>query len=114
MASALIGHTGFVGGNLRSQGRYTELYNSKNIADIAGRSFELVVSAGCRAAKWLANKEPEADRAGIEPLKRALERVEAERFVLISTVDVYPQPVGVDESFEPPLEGAQPYGRHRL
>ena len=97
MARALIGHTGFVGGNLLRQGRYGDLYNSTNIGDIAGKSFELVVSAGCKAAKWIANQEPAADRAGIESLMRALERVRAERFVLISTIDVYPQPIEVDE-----------------
>lgn len=113
MANALIGHTGFVGGNLLSQGRYTELFNSKNIESIAGRSFDLVVSAGCKAAKWIANKDPEADRAGVESLMRALERVRAERFVLISTIDVYPRPIEVDEREQPPLEGAQPYGKHR-
>jgi hypothetical protein len=60
MSSALIGHTGFVGGNLRRQGSYDELYNSKNIESIAERSFDLVVSAGAPAAKWIANREPEA------------------------------------------------------
>ncbi len=114
MANALIGHTGFVGGNLLAQGRYSELFNSKNIDAIAGRSFELVVSAGCKAAKWIANKEPEADRAGVQSLMRALEHVRAERFVLISTIDVYPRPIEVDEREQPPLEGAQPYGKHRL
>src|SRR5262249_31702272 len=32
----------------------------------------------------------------------------------ISTIDVYPRPIEVDESVAPPLEGAQPYGKHRL
>lgn len=114
MARALIGHTGFVGGNLLRQGRYDALYNSTNVDQIADRHFELVVSAGCKAAKWLANKEPEADRAGVASLMRALERVQAERFVLISTIDVLPRPIEVDESLVPSLAGAEPYGRHRL
>ncbi len=42
----------------------------------------------------------------------ALESMTAERFVLISTVDVYGQVNGVDES-HPPM-GAMPYGVHRL
>ncbi len=114
MANALIGYTGFVGGNLLAQGRYTELYNSKNIDSIRGRRFDLVVSAGCKAAKWIANKEPAADRAGVQALMHALEDVEAERVVLISTIDVYPHPVEVDERVQPRTEDAQPYGRHRL
>jgi len=114
MANALIGHTGFVGGNLLTQGRYTELYNSRNIASIRGRRFDLVVSAGCKAAKWIANQAPEADRAGVQSLMRALEDVETARFVLISTIDVYPRPVEVDERTQPRLDEGQPYGRHRL
>ena len=42
----------------------------------------------------------------------ALERVKTERFVLISTVDVYGQVNGVDE--DSPPAGATAYGRHRL
>jgi nucleoside-diphosphate-sugar epimerase len=114
MTRALIGHTGFVGSNLLRGGGYSDVYNSGNVEEISGRSFERVVSAGCRAAKWIANKEPEADRAGIQRLMRALEGVHAERFVLISTIDVYPSPIGVDERDEPGERDSQPYGRHRL
>jgi nucleoside-diphosphate-sugar epimerase len=114
MARALIGHTGFVGGNLRAQGDYTDFYNSSNVGEIAGRSFDLVVSAGAKAAKWIANQEPEADREGLAVLMRALEGVHAERFVLISTIDVYPSPLGVDEDEVLDPAGGQPYGRNRL
>jgi len=114
MTRALIGATGFVGGNLRAQGAFTDFYHSRNVHELAGRRFELLVSAGAPAAKWLANKEPEADRAALKQLTDALERVEAERFVLISTVDVYPRPIEVDESHVPDLAAGQPYGRHRL
>ena len=51
--TALIGNTGFVGGNLLRQQPFDALFNSKNIDDIAGRSFDLVVCAGVRAEKWL-------------------------------------------------------------
>lgn len=112
-AAALIGHTGFVGSTLaRAGAAYEGLYNSRNIGEIAGKSFGTVVCAGVSAVKWLANKEPEADWASIERLMRPLESVRCERFVLISTVDVYPSPLGVTEEDAPPDEG-QPYGLHR-
>lgn len=113
MNRALIGYTGFVGGNLYAQGSYSDLFRSSNIGDIAGRSFDRVVCAGVKAAKWIANQEPAADRAGIKTLTQALESVTAREFVLISTVDVYPRPIDVDESVIPRAEDAQPYGRHR-
>jgi len=114
VARALIGCSGFVGGNLQQQAKFSDLFNSKNIDSIAGRHFDLVIGAGAPAVKWLANKEPEQDRAALQRLMRPLESVTADRFVLISTVDVYPRPIDVDEDTRIDTAEAQPYGRHRL
>jgi hypothetical protein len=114
-ARALIGYSGFVGGTLLHAGSFDALYNSKNIADIAGRSFDLVVCAGVSAAKWLANKEPDADRAAIAALTHGLDQVEARELVLISTIDVYPDPSRpLDESHPIDPAAAHAYGRHRF
>lgn len=119
MKSALIGHSGFVGGQLMAQGEYDDLYRSTNIAELAGRSYDLVVCAGAPAVKWLANKEPENDRRSLESLWNALEAAEVGHLVLISTVDVYPVPVEVDETTDLAAVWADPeaggaYGRHRF
>ena len=111
---ALIGHTGFVGGNLRGQGVFEHLFNSSNIEDIRGRSFDLVVCAGAPSVKWRANQEPEADLVAVSRLIGALREVEARRVVVISTVDVYPTPVDVDEDTPIDRSAGLPYGRHRL
>lgn len=95
--TALIGYTGFVGSNLDSQARFTDKYNSKNIADIDSKEYDLVVCAGARAAKWLINQQPEQDLQEINTLIDHLRTVKAKRFVLVSTVDVYNNPAGVDE-----------------
>jgi nucleoside-diphosphate-sugar epimerase len=112
MSSALIGHTGFVGGNLRQQYPFDAFFNSSNIGEIVGRSFELVVCAGTPAAKWKANRDPEGDRACLGRLREALGGAAARQVVLISTVDVFGRTGGADE--EAPPAGATPYGRHRL
>jgi dTDP-4-dehydrorhamnose reductase len=111
---ALIGHTGFVGGNLLAQHKFDATYNSKNIENIAGRSFDLVACSGAPAAKWKANAEPEADRDNIYRLIRALDKAKATRFVLISTVDVFLNPMSVDEDSATPTAGLHAYGAHRL
>lgn len=112
---ALIGHTGFVGANLLRAGGFDAAYNSRNIDDIAGRTFTEVVCAGVSAVKWLANREPEADRVAIARLTDALARASIARFVLISTVDVYPDPAAAADESTPFREGpAHAYGRHRL
>jgi hypothetical protein len=112
---ALIGHTGFVGSSLDVPGRFADRYNSANSASMAGQRFDQVVCAGVSAAKWIANAEPAADRAAIGRLTGILETVETGQFVLISTIDVYPDPgAGGDEAM--PIDGARnhAYGRHRL
>jgi hypothetical protein len=65
--------------------------------------------------KWLANREPAADKANLCRLTNTLDTITAKLFILISTIDVYPTPIDVDESYTPsPAEVAEPYGRHRL
>ncbi len=111
--SALIGYTGFVGSNLARQRTFDERFNSANIETISDRNFDLIVCAGAPAEKWKANKDPDADLANIDRLLRALEDVDAQKFVLISTVDVFANPVGVDEDSPAPLSGLHAYGRNR-
>lgn len=111
----LIGYTGFVGGTLLRRGKFNALYNSKNISDIAGHSFDLLVCAGVSAAKWFANKEPEADRAGIAALTGCLDKTSIREFILISTIDVYPDPsLPLDEDHPIDAVGTHAYGRHRF
>ena len=109
----LIGHTGFVGGNLQQQHAFDHAYNSRNIEDIRGEHFDLLVCSGVSAVKWWANKNPEEDWAKIQRLLDALTTVRADRMVLVSTVDVYPDPVGVDEHTELAELENHAYGRHR-
>ncbi len=113
MSDALIGSTGFVGGALLRQRSFDALFRSTNIDSIRGRAFDLVVCAGVSAEKWRANRDPDEDQRKIGILKDALAHITVRRFVLISTVDVYPAPAGVDEDSRIDSTLAQPYGRHR-
>ncbi len=114
MYSALIGHSGFVGGNLLAKRSYDSIYRSSDVGTIRGRSFEHVVCAGVQAMKWWANLHPDEDRAGILRLQESLAGVQAGRFTLISTIDIYPTPSGVDEDTKIDREGHHVYGLHRL
>lgn len=114
MRSALIGHTGFIGSNLRRQFPFTDLYNSSNITQIRGKSYDVVVCAGVSAAKWWANAHPEEDRARIDALLDELLTIQAARVVVMSTVDVYPVIAGVDETFDCHSRPNHAYGTHRL
>lgn len=114
MKIALIGATGFVGGNILAEHTFDDLYNSKNIAEIHGKEYALVVSAGAPAVVWYANQHPEEDMQILQRLMEHLKQVQAAQFVLISSVDVYPDRVGVDEdTVIDPAKGT-PYGRNRF
>jgi nucleoside-diphosphate-sugar epimerase len=113
MTSALVGSTGLVGGNLLRAFRFDATFHRPDINRIRGASFDLVVCAAAPAEKWRANAEPDADWDNLASLIDCLEAVHAERFVLVSTIDVYPVPVGVDETTPVDAEANHPYGCHR-
>jgi len=111
---ALIGHTGFVGGNLARQHRFEACFNTANIESIAGRGFDTLVYAGAQGKKWWANANPEADWQGIQRGLDALAGVTARRVVLISTIDVVPPVAGADEGFDCASLPNHAYGVNRL
>jgi predicted transcriptional regulator len=114
MRRGLVGYTGFVGGTLVRAAPFQALYNSSNAREMRGRQFDQFVVAGAPAEKWRANQDPDRDRASIDDLIANISEVEAASAILVSTVDVYPNPVAVDE-YTAIDKGAQhAYGRHRL
>lgn len=113
MINCLVGFSGFVGSSLLKQAPFEFLYRSTNMAEIKAKSFDTVVCAGAPAQKWIANREPEADRLKIEGLITHLMSMTCKTFVLISTVDVFKNPLGVDEDTPVNESGLHAYGLHR-
>jgi len=111
--SALIGYTGFVGSNIHRQIPHKYLFNQSNIDESKDRHFDILTVSAAPAEKWRANKFPEQDLLSIESLKKSLNHVTADHVVLISTVDVYPNPTAVYENTEIIEENSHPYGLHR-
>lgn len=111
--NALVGYTGFVGSNLYASGSFDAAYNSKNIERSYGTEPELLVYAGLRAEKYLADRAPEQDMAQILQAEDNIRRIAPKRLVLISTIDVFRDPRGVDEESVIDGEGLRPYGRNR-
>lgn len=111
--NALIGYSGFVGTTLLKQTIFSELFRSTNIADIEGKNFNMVVCAGVSAQKWLANQEPEDDFNAIQKLISHLKTITCQKFILISTVDVFQNPIAVNEKTNVNEEKLHAYGLHR-
>lgn len=114
MNRALIGYTGFIGGNIGRQASFECLFNSKNISKVGNDIYDLVVCAAAPGEKWKANNNPKEDLASINKLIKNLSKVKANNFVLISTVDVYPNPVNVNEDSKISESKLNPYGKNRL
>ena len=111
--NALIGDSGYVGSTLRRQTHFQRGYRSNNISEIAGENFETIVCSAAPAQKWIANREPDTDRQNIENLIAHLKTASCNNFILISTVDVFKNPISVDEDTAVDEEGLHAYGLHR-
>jgi nucleoside-diphosphate-sugar epimerase len=112
LSEGIVGHTGFVGSNLCRQRRFDGMFNSTNIKEIRGLSFERLVFAGAQAKKWWANQHPEEDWAGIKSALAEIGRATVTHAILISTIDVLPEWPGADESCDG--EPGSAYGFNRL
>jgi len=110
---SLVGYTGFVGSNLAASCEFEGLYDSKNVKEAYGTNPELLVYSGVPAQKFIANKYPEEDLKIIENAIYNIKQINPKKIVLISTIDVYKEPINVDEDSEITLEDLQPYGKNR-
>jgi dTDP-4-dehydrorhamnose reductase len=111
--NGLIGHSGYVGQTLLRQRSFDRLYRSTDIATIRGAHFDLLIISGAPAAKWIAEREPEADLARLTELVGHLGSVTADRVILVSTVDVFADSRDADEGTDPDRVPATAYGRNR-
>jgi hypothetical protein len=114
MRRALIGHTGSIGTTLRSARAWDACFNRENLLSLRGADFDLIVCAALPAARHRAEANPGGDRSNMMSLLGVLDTVRAKRFVLVSTFDVYPERLGVDEDSVVEPRGDSAFAEHRL
>lgn len=114
MKTALVGYTGFVGSNLDKSYSFTDLFNSKNINYISDNTYDIVVYAGVTGTKYLANLYADKDKQHIDDTICNLQKIKTKKLILISTVDVYPSPVGFDELYNINPSDNHTYGKNRF
>jgi hypothetical protein len=112
---ALVGYTGFVGSNIYdvAGNEIDAAYNSKNIEEAYGINPDLLIYAGLRAEKYLANNAPNNDMELIIQAEDNITKINPKKLVLISTIDVFKNPRNVDETSEIETEELQAYGYNR-
>jgi hypothetical protein len=111
---AIFGYTGFVGTNLCLQYPSIRLlYNSKNLSSARNKRFRNVICCCLPAKKWYANENPEEDWKGIEGIKDIIKTIYCERFILISTIDVFSDTSLQHTEISDLGWSEEPYGKHR-
>lgn len=96
---ALIGYTGFVGSNIyvRASNRIEGVYDTQNVEKAYGLEPDVLVFAALRSDRQLAARAPYEDYERVLEAQRNIKKINPAKLVLISTTDVYKNPVGVDE-----------------
>ena len=109
----LVGYTGFVGSNIYAKGQFDHVFNSKNITQAYGLEPDLLIYAGLRAEKYLANNAPDKDMALILEAEENIRKIAPKKLVLISTIDVFKNPFLADENTQVDTENLHAYGFNR-
>jgi len=115
--ATVVGSTGLIGSNLvhvlEKQEVDVEQINSQTAQeDFLRMGSDSLFIAAPSAVKWQANANPAGDSASIERLIGNLALLHPQEAILFSTVDVYKNKEGCDES-ETSFENLEPYGKNR-
>lgn len=113
MPDAIIGSSGFVGGHLLGQHAFGAKFNSRNIRDAVGETFETVVCAAAPGSMFEANRYPDQDKARITALIEHLSTIRVQRFVLISSIAVLANCGSRNDEATSSFEVGLAYGRNR-
>jgi sugar phosphate isomerase/epimerase len=110
----LIGHTGFIGSNLKDKMFFTDYYNSINISEIKNKKYDEVYCCGLPGSKWIANKYPDDDNNKIAILLTYIKTIKCNKFILISTIDVYDNKDNTNENTKININMLDIYGKNRI
>lgn len=109
---ALIGATGFVGGQLTRQHAFEAGFTSRNVDQVKDHAFDLTLCAAAPGSMFEANRFPDEDKKKIEKLISDISKVNTKRFVLISTIAVL-DGFRADDEDTAKFNEASFYGKHR-
>ena len=111
---SIVGYSGFVGSNLCASFDFDGKYDIKNITEAFGTNPDVLYYSGVPAQKFIANKFPQQDFETVVEALDNMKKIGPKKVVLISSVDVYKEPNGKNESSFMDKEDLHPYGANRL
>ena len=110
---ALIGYTGFVGGQLQRQHSFSGLFNRANIDEVGASEFDTVVCAAAPGSMFEANMLPDVDLSKINALIERLSSLQTKQFILISSIAVLANFSAYDDENTSAFQNKLAYGKHR-
>ncbi len=120
---ALAGYTGFIGSNIfaRASNRIDGIFNTQNIEKAYGLEPDVLIYAGLKPDRELAERAPYQHLEKVLEAQETIRKINPYKIVLISSTDVYKNPVGVDEensvfavgSDKADKKGISPYNLNR-
>ena len=111
---SIVGYSGFVGSNLCAAYDFDGKYDKDNIKEAFGTNPDVLFYSGVPAQKFIANKFPDQDFETVVEALDNMKKIDPKKVVLISSVDVYKEPNGKNESSFMDKENLHPYGANRL
>ena len=96
---ALAGYTGFIGSNIyvRASNRIDGIFNTQNIEKAYGLEPDVLIFAGLKPDRELAERAPYQHLEKVLEAQKTIKKINPYKLVLISSTEVYKNPVGVDE-----------------
>ena len=111
---SIVGYSGFVGSNLCASFDFDGKYDKSNVTEAFGTNPDVLFYSGVPAQKFIANKFPQQDFETVVEALDNMKKINPKKVVLISSVDVYKEPNGKNESSFMDKEDLHPYGANRL
>jgi len=87
--NCIVGYSGFVGGNLLLKYKFDYFFNSQDFNNAINLNIDTMYFCGIPAVKWYANENPHEDTKIINNIQNILKTMKINKFILISTIDVY-------------------------
>ena len=111
---SIVGYSGFVGSNLCASFDFDGKYDKSNVTEAFGTNPDVLFYSGVPAQKFIANKFPQQDFETVVEALDNMKKINPKKVVLISSVDVYKEPNGKNESSFMDKQDLHPYGANRL
>jgi len=111
---AIVGHTGFIGSNLKFFYKSKYNFNTKNLRLINKHKYDLVILCAPSSKMWIANKFPQKDYHNIKKIINILKKTRTKKIALISTIEVYGKENNKNEFSKVNKSLNSSYGKNRV